>query len=104
MRSPFSFLLLCYLSCPLWIDKNTKHDLGDVAFCASVYIYELLLCNFTFILSFLCGLQASPLSAHQSTELSEREVRVLGLDDGSHLAAEKDVAAHVDLPLCPLLL
>lgn len=60
--------------------------------------------HFTFILSFLSGLKVPPLSAHQSTEFSKGEVRVLGLDDGSHFTAEEDVATHVDLPLRPLLL
>lgn len=60
--------------------------------------------HFTFVLRFLSGLEVPPLCAHQSTEFSKREVRVLGLDDSSHFTAEEDVPAHVDLPLCPLLL
>lgn len=59
---------------------------------------------FTFILSFLGRLQISPLGAHETAELAEREVRMLGLDHRPHLAAEQDVAAHVDLPLRSLLL
>lgn len=60
--------------------------------------------HFTFVLSFFSGLKVPPLCAHQSTEFSKGEVRVLGLDDGSHFTAEEDVATHVDLPLRPLLL
>ena len=46
----------------------------------------------------------SSTGAHQPAQLPEGEVGVPGLDDGPHLAAEQDVAAHVDLPLGALLL
>lgn len=59
---------------------------------------------FTFIFCFLGTLQVSPLSANEAAQLPEGEVRVLGFDDRSHLTAEQDVAAHVDLPLRALLL
>jgi len=58
----------------------------------------------TFVLGLLGALQVPPLGAHQAAQLPEGEVRVSGLDDGPHLAAEQDVAAHVDLPLGALLL
>lgn len=71
--------------------------------CTAFFLFSTVLL-FTFILSFLGRLQISPLGAHEAAELAEREVRVLGLDDRPHLAAEQDVAAHVDLPLRALLL
>lgn len=58
----------------------------------------------TFILCFLGSLKVPPLCAHQSTQLPEGEVRVSSLDHRSHFTAEQDVAAHVHLPLGPLLL
>lgn len=58
----------------------------------------------TFVLCFPGALEVPPLCAHQAAQLAEGEVRVLGFDDCSHLAAEQDVAAHVDLPLRALLL
>lgn len=58
----------------------------------------------TFIFCFLRALQVPPLCANEAAQLPKGEVRVLGFDDRSHLTAEQDVAAHVDLPLCTLLL
>ena len=58
----------------------------------------------TLIFGLLGALQVPPLGAHQPAQLPEGEVGVPGLDDGPHLAAEQDVAAHVDLPLGALLL
>lgn len=67
-------------------------------------VYSAEVSFLTFILCFLGRLQISPLRAHKTAELAEREIRVLGLDHCPHLAAEQDVAAHVDLPLRALLL
>lgn len=58
----------------------------------------------TFVFCLLRAFQVSPLCANEAAQLPKREVRVLGFDDCSHLAAEQDVATHVDLPLCTLLL
>lgn len=53
----------------------------------------------TFILCFLGALQVPPLCTDEAAQLSKGEVGVLGFDDRSHLAAEQDVATHVDFPL-----
>lgn len=67
-------------------------------------IQEVMKLLLTFILCFPGALQVPPLSADQAAQLPEGEVWVLGFDDGSHLTAEQDVAAHVDLTLGAFLL
>lgn len=53
----------------------------------------------TFIFCFPGALEVPPLRANEAAQLPKGKVGVLGFDDCSHLAAEQDVAAHVDLPL-----
>lgn len=59
---------------------------------------------FTFIFCFLGCLKVSPLCPHQSAELPERVVWVLGFNHSSHFTAEQNVATHVDFPFRTFLL
>lgn len=53
----------------------------------------------TLVFCFLGAFKVSPLCADETAQLTEGEVWVLGFDNCTHLAAEQDVAAHVDLTL-----
>lgn len=45
-------------------------------------------CGFTFIVCFLEGFEVPPFGSHQTTQFTERKVRVSSFDDCPHLTAE----------------
>lgn len=100
MMRPLAVLLLGHLSCSL-CGRDEGFRLPDFQKVGVSLAWKSTL---TFVFSFLGALKVPPLGSDEAAQLAKGEVGVLGFDDCSHLAAEEDVAAHVDFALRALLL
>lgn len=98
---PLAVLLLGHLSCSLCSRGDEEFSRPALQKARAPLAQRSRL---TFVFGFPGALKVPPLCSDEATQLAEGEVGVLGFDDGSHLAAEEDVAAHVDLALGALLL
>lgn len=101
MMRPLAVLLLGHLSCSLCSrgDQEFSRPAFQKARAPLAWKWRL-----TFVFGLPGALKVPPLGSDEAAQLAEGEVGVLGFDDGSHFAAEEDVAAHVDLALRALLL
>lgn len=104
MLGPLTLLLLSHFSCSLC--STEKRNVGHQLFSGGLSISRPRFqdVRLTFVFCLPGALEVPPLGADEAAQLAEGEVWVLGFDDCSHLTAEQDVAAHVDLPLRALLL